>query len=344
MTAKAETLLDHLRRLVAPAALRSASDRALLAQFAHDRDQPAFTALVARHGPMVLNVCRRVLGNAQAAEDAFQAAFMVLARRAYSIRRRDSLSAWLYGVAYRVAQKARRAGLRKPTCQRLTTGAPVLDPHPDPLAELTARDLLTVLEDEVQRLPKQYRLAVALTCLDGLSVKETAQRLGLTESAVKGHLERGRARLHARLLHRGLTLAAGLSVVEAARGCLWAGPERCLVSNTVKAGMAFAGYSGSPLIGVSPEVVKLAQGVLKGSAVLKLKVVLGLTLVVAVTALGARFGALGWRFQRTGCRGQGRCRPTPATKGSRGQAAVGSIRRRLACRSCGSPGHGSIPP
>ncbi len=281
------TLLDYLRRLVAPAALRSASDQDLLAGFTANRDQACFTALVARHGPMVMNVCRRVLGNAQATEDAFQATFMVLARNAGSVRRGKSLPAWLYGVAYRVALNARRAAKRRPPCECLPNDAKLPDSRPDPLAELTGRELLALLEEEIQNLPAVCRMPVALCCLDGLSLQEAARRLGLSEGAVKGQLERGRVRLHARLVRRGLTLAAVLGVVEAARGCLSAAPGKFLVSASVTAGVAFAAGQGTPMAGVSAEVVNLAQHALKAAAMLKLKLVLVAAFVVCVTALGA---------------------------------------------------------
>ena len=187
-----------------------------------------------------------------------------------------------------MALKARCAAKRRPVCHNLHDDAKLVDPRPDPLAELTARELLAVLEAEIQNLPAVCRLPVALCCLDGLTLKEAASRLGLTEGAVKGHLERGRARLHARLLRRGFKLAAGLGVVEAARGCLAAAPPKLLVSQTVKAGLGFAGHAASPLAGASAEVVKLAQGVLKGTAMLRLKLVLGLTVLVGMTTLGAR--------------------------------------------------------
>jgi DNA-directed RNA polymerase specialized sigma24 family protein len=115
MTLHATQLLDHIRRLTIPASLASATDSVLLVRFIRQRDQAAFTTLVARQGPMVLNVCRRLLGNAQAAEDAFQAAFLVLARKAGSLRHGASLAAWLHGVAARVALNARRVARRRPT-------------------------------------------------------------------------------------------------------------------------------------------------------------------------------------------------------------------------------------
>ncbi len=137
MDTSAETLFDHLYRLMAPAALQSCSDRDLLAKFTADRDQAAFAAMVGRHGPMVLNACRRVLGNAQATEDAFQAAFMVLAKKARTIKPGKSLAAWLYAVAYRVALNARRADRCRPA-QSLPSDALVTDSRPDPLAVLSA--------------------------------------------------------------------------------------------------------------------------------------------------------------------------------------------------------------
>src|SRR5262245_65017645 len=146
-------LLLHLRRL--PAAPDPASDTVLLDRFARRRDADAFAALVDRHGPMVLRLCRRALGDPHAAEDAFQATFLVLARRAAAVRRPGSLAAWLHGVARRVALKARARDDRR----RLPEAPPGTDPpdrHGDPLAELTARELLTVLDEEVRRLPEVY--------------------------------------------------------------------------------------------------------------------------------------------------------------------------------------------
>jgi DNA-directed RNA polymerase specialized sigma24 family protein len=136
-------LTQFLRRL----ASEPASDAALLARFAHHGDQDAFTALVERHGPMVLHACRRVLGDVHAAEDAFQATFLVLARKAHALRRPDALAAWLHGVAYRVAMKGRGWNRRLPR----TTAADAVDPRPDPLAEVSARELLVALEEEDQR-------------------------------------------------------------------------------------------------------------------------------------------------------------------------------------------------
>jgi RNA polymerase sigma factor (sigma-70 family) len=152
-------LLQHVRRLVGPPA--AADDAELLERFLRQRDADAFALLLERHGPMVLRLCRRQLADVQAAEDAFQATFLVLARKAATIRPRERLAAWLYGVAWRVAGKARG---QRPMCCELPE---VADRQPDPLAQLSAREVLQLLDDEVARLPEVYRLPVVLCCLEG---------------------------------------------------------------------------------------------------------------------------------------------------------------------------------
>jgi RNA polymerase sigma factor (sigma-70 family) len=192
-----------------------APDADLLGRFVARHDETAFAALVGRHGPMVLRVCHRILADTHAAEDAFQATFLVLAKRAGALRRPDALAAWLHGVACRVALKTRCA---RPTSRPLPEDSP--DPRPDPLAEVSVRELLAVLDEEVTRLPQAYRLPVLLCCLEGLSQEEAAHRLGWTPGSVKGRLERGRKKLHARLTRRGLTLPAALAAVEVSRAVL----------------------------------------------------------------------------------------------------------------------------
>jgi RNA polymerase sigma factor (sigma-70 family) len=257
-------LLRCLRRLSAPSA--ADTDAVLLGRFAQRRDEDAFADLVARHGPMVLNVCRRVLGDAHAAEDAYQATFLVLARKAGSVRRPDALAGWLYGVASRVARKARSAGARRREGALAGTPEPP-DPRPDPLAELTARDLLRVLEEEVQRLPEAYRLPVVLCCLEGLSQEEAARRLCWTAGAVKGRLERGRRRLRERLARRGLALSAALAVVE----------------------VTHVGAAGVPALPAAApaRVLALAEGALRSSTAGKWQLAVGLLVAAVVVAAGA---------------------------------------------------------
>jgi RNA polymerase sigma factor (sigma-70 family) len=217
MAAGRGILLRYIRRVVQPAEPDEASDAALLRRFLSARDESAFTALVERHGPLVLHVCRRVLGDIHDAEDACQAVFLVLARKAASVHPREALAAWLHGVARRVALKARSARARRFRTDYLP--APLsADSRPDPLAEISGRELLTIIDEELQRLADVYRLPVILCCLEGRSLEEVARQLGWTVGSVKGRLERGRARLHDRLLRRGLTLPAALAAVEASRG------------------------------------------------------------------------------------------------------------------------------
>jgi RNA polymerase sigma factor (sigma-70 family) len=255
-------LLDYVRRCNGGDA-DADEDSALLQRFLDCRDEAAFTALVARHGPMVYGVCRRLLDDTHAAEDAFQATFIVLARKARSIRPRGAVAAWLHGVARRVARKAQSAR-RRPTA---ALGDPV-DPRPDPLDQLTARELLAAVDEEIERLPSAYRLPILLCCLEGKSQEEAARQLGWTAGSVRGRLERGRARLHARLAMRGLMLSAALAALEVSRGL--AAPARVLLAgSTARAALTCASSGGAAGSLLFAEVVALAEAVLPGMAMTK---------------------------------------------------------------------------
>jgi RNA polymerase sigma factor (sigma-70 family) len=251
--------IAFLRWLAATPAAESVPDADLLARFIHHGDEAAFAILVARHGPMVLGVCTHILGDRHSAEDCTQAAFLVLARRAASLRRPQALAAWLHGVALRVAWRARAEARRQPL--QAPAGAPVAaDPHPDPLDALTARELLALVDEEIAHLPEAYRLAVLLCGREGRTVEEAARLLGWTPGSVRGRLVRGRRRLHARLVRRGLSLAAVAAAVEVPRGA--AGMPAALVGATARAALAFA--AGGETAGVSARVMVLAQAGLRG--------------------------------------------------------------------------------
>jgi RNA polymerase sigma factor (sigma-70 family) len=267
MPTPADRLLRCVR-LIASQAGSAANDSELLACFLTGRDPAAFAALVARHGPMVLRVCQHVLGNRHDAEDAFQATFLVLARKGASIRPPGYLASWLHGVAYRVALGARTAARRRHREQLASDFAPP-DPRPDPLAELTAREGLQILEEEVQRLPEAYRLPVVLCCLHGLSQEEAARQLGWTPGSVKGRLERGRARLRARLVNRGLTLVAALGAAEVARTALASPVPATLAAATVRAALVFTAGTGGARGGIPAGALALAEGGLKNMVVAK---------------------------------------------------------------------------
>jgi RNA polymerase sigma factor (sigma-70 family) len=198
-------LLRQIRRL-STAADDPRSDRELLERYATDSDSGAFTELVRRHGPMVLGVCRRILREPADAEDAFQAAFLVLARKAAAVRGRDSAAGFLYGVARNVARRARDAAVRR----ALHEGrAPARTPA-EPATELTARALFEALDEELAWLPEKLRTPLVLCYLEGLTRDEAARRTGCPLGTLKDRLERGKKVLRAALARRGVSVPAAL--------------------------------------------------------------------------------------------------------------------------------------
>ncbi len=280
----AARLICLVRRMVSSPA-DGLSDGALLGRFVRARDESAFAALVERHGPMVRRVCRRVLGDVHAADDAFQATFLVLARKATAVGRPEALAGWLYGVAHRASLKARTANARHANGSA-TDIETLSDSSPDPLTRLTARELLTALDEEVRRLPEAYRQPVILCCLEGLSQEEAARRLGWSPGSVKGRLERGRERLRERLTKRGLTLAAALAAAEVTRGA--AVVPGLLAAATVRAAMAFGTREGCG----ATNAAALAEAVLSGMSLPRRHVfaalVLAITLAAGTGAIAAR--------------------------------------------------------
>ena len=287
MRASPAQLVRRLAELAPLPTSDPAPDAVLLERFIGQRDEAAFTVLVARHGPMVLRLCRRVLGNVHDADDAFQATFLVLARKAGAIRRRHHLAAWLHGAAYRLALKARVASAQR---HRSEVSTPVMEPadlHPDPLTRMTARELLAALDEELTRLPEVYRQPLVLCCLEGRTQEEAAQQLGWTPGSVKGRLERGRARLHARLAQRGLNLSACLLALEALHGSAVSSVPSALLASTTRAGILFAAGVRTAGQGAT-HAVTLAEGVLKAMLLTKLKTVAALAVLVVVLGVGTR--------------------------------------------------------
>jgi RNA polymerase sigma factor (sigma-70 family) len=184
----------------------SVSDGCLLDRFVTHGDQDAFAALVHRHGPMVLAVCRRVCGDEHLAEDAFQAAFLVLARRAGDVKPREAVRAWLYGVAVRTARGARARSARR---RFREIPLPLVPDRPIPAAVAVDSDALQALDEEIARLPQHLRTAVLLCELDGLPRKEAAARLGIPEGTLSSRLGKARKVLARRLRGRGIALSAG---------------------------------------------------------------------------------------------------------------------------------------
>jgi RNA polymerase sigma factor (sigma-70 family) len=260
-------ILRHVRTFFGPAA--ALPDGELLRRYLAGRDETAFAALVSRHGPMVLSVCETVLRHRQDAEDAFQAAFLVLARRADAIRRHDSLASWLHGVAHRLALKARAAAAR-----RHAREATVPPPEPPTQEDdLTWGELRGLLHDELARLPDHFRAPLLLCYLEGLTRDEAARRLGWSAATLKGRLDRGRKLLHDRLARRGLMLSAVLVVAG-------------LASVTVPAALASAAVraAGGAPTGAAASV---ADALLRGSPLAKRKVIVAVVLLLGTIGAGA---------------------------------------------------------
>jgi RNA polymerase sigma factor (sigma-70 family) len=248
MTTTTATVISHLQHWLMRAGPNPATDAILVRRFVQERDESAFAALVDRHGPMVLGVARRIVGDHHTAEDVFQATFLVLARRAGHLRHPAALPAWLHHTAHNLAVTARRARQRRNRAEAEALSRATSDP----LEDLSSRELLAILDEELRRLPETFRLPLILCCLEGRSQDEAASVLGWTPGSVKGRLERGRQRLKDRLAQRGLTfaIAAGVSLLVV-RPALAAGLRQAALE-AVRAG-------GS----VSPTVAELANGATK---------------------------------------------------------------------------------
>jgi RNA polymerase sigma factor (sigma-70 family) len=283
-----DNVLRHLRGVAAARHTRELLDRELLERFVARRDEAAFAAIVQRHGPLVLGACRRILGSEHHAEDACQATFLVLARKAASIRRRESLGSWLYGVASRVARKV-RADVRRRASRDVT---PADVPRPDTTAEITWREGLAVLDEELSRLPASYRSALVLCYLEGRTQDEAARELGCSPGALRGRLERARECLRGRLVRRGVGLPAALlaAVLVSTRAAAALPPA--LAAGTVKAALRLLAGQALTRVVTAP-VATLTEGVLRAMFVTRVKKVLAVLLMVGLLAAGALAAAAG---------------------------------------------------
>jgi RNA polymerase sigma factor (sigma-70 family) len=278
------TVLRHLHRLLGPPAPDEPTDRQLLDRFAGRRDEAAFEELLRRHGPMVLGACRRLLPGPHDADDVFQATFLVLVHKAASIRNGTSLGCWLYGVAYRLALKARAGAARRRAHERR-----VADMRRDRITgEPSWDEVRPVLDEELARLPERLRVPLVLCYLEGKTNAEAARELGWATGSMSKRLARGRELLRRRLTRRGVALSSAALALLLAENAGAAVPA-ALGRATLAAGLATA--AGTGVVGlVSARVASLVQGGLRDMFLAKCKLVLAL--VLAVGAFGAGAGVL----------------------------------------------------
>ena len=269
--------IDHIRRAAHSGG--GPTDDRLVTDYLAGRDEAAFAALVRRHGPMVLGVCRRVLGNDSDAHDAFQATFLVFVRKAGTLADRGRVAGWLYGVAYHTARKARAMNRIRRAKERAA------GPRPDAGPADRWDDVRTVLDEELARLPETYRLAVVTCDLEGHSVREAARVLGWPQGTAATRLARGRALLARRLTGRGVTLAVPAVAAVLQTGAAAAVPP-ALTTSTIRAATGFA--AGRAAADVVPTTAAaLTEGVLRTMFLNQLKVYATTAVAVVTLVVGA---------------------------------------------------------
>jgi RNA polymerase sigma factor (sigma-70 family) len=280
-------VMRYLRRLAGAPPGGDSSDEELLRRFVFEHDEAAFTAVVEKHGPMVFGVCRRVLRNRQDAEDAFQATFLVLARKAGSLARPGLLAAWLYGVAYRTALRARATAVQRQLHEKQVMAIQASKS----IQASGTEDLKEIVDEEVNRLPAKYRSPVILCHLCCRTNEEAARELGCACGTIFSRLSRAREMLRSRLTRRGITLsAAGLATALAETASKAVVPP-LLIHETVRSALILAAGKGLAGGVISSSVFTLTKGVQQAMFMNTLKIVLALGLTATVV-LGAGVGLL----------------------------------------------------
>ncbi len=277
-----DSFMSCLRRWARAGCAVGLTDAQLLERFVREREGAAFEALLRSHGPMVFGVCRRLLNNAQDVEDAFQATFLVLVRKARSISKRESVGSWLYGVANRIASRERIRQAHRNKHERKFVHAMRDEGSPNDV-----KQTWSVVSEELNRLPEKYRTPLVLHYLEGKTKDETALQLGWPEGTVSGRLARGREMLRDRLIKRGIEASSVAMIVTfAADGALDAVPQ-ALVRTVLQSTVCPAGEVATA--GISPKVLALAKGVQRAMFISELK--LGAPVLIAA---GLLVGGTAW--------------------------------------------------
>lgn len=281
--------MQSLRKVATLHAYRSLPDGELLERFIDAHDEAAFTVLIEKHGPMVLGVCRRALTSLHDAEDACQATFLVLSRKAATVSKKASLGSWLHGVAGRVSANLKREQGRRRSRERKRDTAP----SKDPASEVSWSEVQAVLDEELQLLPDRYRAPLVLCYLECLTRDEAATQLGVTPGSLHGLLERGRDLLRKRLVKRGLALSAALSAV-ALGGSLARALSPTFVLSSSRAAALLAAGKPLPEGAVAAQVLTLTQEVVKNMFITKLKLGAAAFVCVVATLVGGGFTTQGF--------------------------------------------------
>jgi TIGR03009 family protein len=283
--AQLDAVLRHLRSVHETHALAEASDAQLLDRFTGRREEAAFATLLRRHGPMVLGVSRRVVHRVQDAEDVYQATFLLLARKAGAIRKRESVASWLHGVAHRLALRLKEQTIRRHAREKQAADMRTITP-----AFLAARhDLESALDAALDALPERYKSALVLCYLEGKSHQEAAQRLGCPLTTLRTHIARGRKLLRDRLTRYGLTLSAG-GVASLLLGSAAPAAAPAVLANKTVANAVAIAAGQSPATVCTASVAGLVEGIGKSMIKSNLKVVA--LLLVGVSAVTAGTGAM----------------------------------------------------
>src|SRR5579883_1950949 len=262
------------------------TDHELLQRFVTHREESAFTALVERHAAMVLGLCRSILRNHHDAEDIFQATFLVLARKAGSIRKGESVGSWLYAVAYRLAHKLRIRAEKRRRCEHQA----VVRSEQTPMDAVTWSELRDILHQEVSELPEKYRAAVVLCYWQGRTHEQAGQQLGCARGTIKDRLEKARELLRKRLARRGLALSASWFATSLSEG-MSATVSAELMQTTVRSALLFS-MGRLPAGIVSAPAAAFAREIVKDTLMNKLRMNLAMVLILGMLGGGAGLTAL----------------------------------------------------
>jgi RNA polymerase sigma factor (sigma-70 family) len=321
--------IEHVRSILAKQDVAGMTDGDLVERYLHRQDETAFEALMQRHGPMVMGVCRRVLGNSHDAEDAFQATFLLLVRKGASLRSPGLVGNWLYGVAHRTALEAKRMALKRRIREAAVT------PRPETLEDFWA-DLRPVLDRELERLPTKYRAVLVLCDIEGKTRKDAARQLGWAEGTVASRLAGARSILTKRLAPYRLAVSAG-ALAEMLSQHASASIPATVASATIRAAFAWAAGPTAASAAISAEVAALTTGVLRTMWLMKLKVLGMAFLLVCLLGAGVIAGIIGQTRaaepveQLAEKKTAGRANPTPAkAEPSKENARWTNLQRRLA--------------